>query len=680
VRRCLRTIRPALVIILETEIWPNLYNESRRAGAGLAIVNGRISHRAWPRYRRWCWFFHPVLQLPDIIFPQSAIDRERYLELGVPPARLGTNTNLKYDAALSTSPSALRDGNFGASHIWIAASTVGPNERGSLHKHGVDEDDLVIAAFQQLAAEFPRFLLILAPRQPARFEEVARKLQAAGINFVRRSAIDPDRNSPLTLPGVLLLDTMGELASLYASANVVFVGGSIAPRGGHNIIEPASAAAAIVIGPHMHNFEAIAQDFLEANAVVQLKKPDELLPAIRYLLIDNVRAKQLGQRAQQVVALRRGGVDTVARRLWRVYFSNTPRPVHSLIGSSILYALACFWIWGGAWKRRSAEQYAYAVRPLTVPVISIGAITIGGAGKTPFTNYLATRLCERGHSPAILTRGYRRRSPAEYIILPPGASIPAAFTGDEAQIFLRAAEAPLGIGANRYQCAQVLLRQFPGTDALLLDDGFQHARLLRSLNIVLIDGLDPFGQENVVPLGRLREPLEALARAHVFVVTRAENDLRYDAIASRLAQLNPHAAVFRTRLVERSWRNLEGACVLSPAGRRVAAFCGLGNPDNFWRTLESLGVEVVFQWSFGDHHAYKQDELRRIAHQALLHDAEILVTTEKDWINCPPQTKKAIAPFDLAWVEVEMQLEEEERFLRVVETVLGSREAAGLAS
>lgn len=680
VRRCLRAIRPALVVVLETEIWPNLYNEARRAGAGLAIVNGRISNRAWPRYRTWRRFFCPVLQLPDVIFPQSATDRQRYLELGVPPDHLGADTNLKYDASPATSSSALRLTNFGASHVWIAASTVGPNERGSLHKHAVDEDDLVIAAFQQLAVEFPRLLLIIAPRQPARFDEVARKLQTAGIRFVRRTAIDPDRQPSLALPGTLLLDTIGELAALYASAAAVFVGGSIAPRGGHNIIEPASAAAPIVIGPHMHNFGTIAQDFLQAEAVVQIKDADGLLPAIRDLLTDNVRAKQLGQSARQVVAVRRGAADSIARRLWRVYFSNTPRPVHSLVGSSILHAFARLWIWGGAWKRRSAEQYAYAVRPLTVPVISIGGITIGGAGKTPFTNYLATRLHDRGHAPAILTRGYRRRSPAEYIVLPPGASTPAAFTGDEAQIFLRAAQAPLGIGANRYQCAQVLLRQFPETDVLLLDDGFQHARLLRNLNIVLIDGLDPFGQENVVPLGRLREPLEALARAHVFVVTRAENDLRYDAIASRLAQYNPHAPVFRTQLVQRCWRDLDGACVLSPAGRRVAAFCGLGNPDNFWRTLESLGFELVFQWSFSDHHAYKQDELRRIAYQALLHNAEILVTTEKDWINCPPQTKKAIAPFNLAWLEIELQLENEPTFLEFVETVLGGRESAGLAS
>lgn len=680
VRRCLRTIRPSLVVVLETEIWPNLYNEARRGGAGLVIVNGRISNRAWPRYRKWQWFFSAVMQLPEVIFAQSAMDRQRYLELGVPRARLGPDSNLKYDVLPPAASSQVSLSKFGASDIWIAASTVGPNERGSLHKHAVDEDDLVIAAFQKLASEFPGLLLILAPRQPARFDEVARKLETAQVSFVRRSGIDSSAQLSLPLPGVLLLDTIGELASLYAAADVAFVGGSIAPRGGHNIIEPASAAAPIVIGPHMHNFESITEDFLRAEAVLQIRSADELLPAVRDLLVDRARARQLGQRAQHLVAARRGATDLIARRLWRTYFSKTPGPVRGLLASASLHSLARLWIWGGEWKRRRAEQYAYAVRALTVPVISIGGITVGGAGKTPFTNYLAKRLRERGHSPAILTRGYRRRSPAEYIVLPPGATTPAAFTGDEAQILLRAAQAPLGIGANRYQCAQVLLRQFPETDVLLLDDGFQHARLLRNLNIVLIDGLDPFGQENVIPLGHLREPLEALARAHAFVVTRAENDQRFDAIASRLVQFNPHAPVFRTRLVERGWRDVGGASVPSPAGRRVAAFCGLGNPANFWRTLESLGLELVFTWSFGDHHAYKQHELKRIAHQALLHGAEILVTTEKDWINCPPHLKKTIAPFDLLWLEIDLQLEDERAFLEFVETILHKREAAGLAS
>ncbi len=678
VRRCLRMIRPALVVILETEIWPNLFKEARDAGAGLVVVNGRISNRAWRRYRAWRWFFCAIMQLPDFVFTQSAIDRERYLELGVPQPKLGINVNLKYDVPATGEP-ALPLTNFNPSHIWIAASTVGPDERGSAHKHTVDEDDLVIAAFQQLSAEFLGLLLVLAPRQPARFDAVARKLEQADIRFVRRSALKLDGDMDL-VPGVLLLDTIGELASLYTFADAVFVGGSIAPRGGHNIIEPASAAAAIVIGPHMENFQGIVQDFREAAAIKQIQHGEELLPAIRDLLADRTQAEELGRRAQQVVSLRRGAVQSVVQRLWPIYFASTPRPTHNFFARVVLGALAHAWIWGGRWKRRTGEQLSYAVRPLAVPVVSVGGITVGGAGKTPVTNYLAIRLRQRGSWPAILTRGYQRRSPSKDIILPPGASMPAAFTGDEAQIFLRSADVPLGIGAYRYECAQILLRQFPETNILLLDDGFQHSRLQRSLDVVVIDGLDPFGQENVIPLGRLREPLSALARADIFVVTRAENDLRFQTIAARLREFNPIAPAFRTRLIGRCFRDSQGESIPDPSGKQVAAFCGLGNPDNFWNTLESLGMDVVFKWGFADHHAYKPVELKRIAHHAICHGAEILITTEKDWINCPPHVERTIAPLRLAWLEIELELEDEARFLPLIESVIRKEQRRGMAS
>lgn len=505
VRRCLRAIRPALVIILETEIWPNLYMESGNAGARVAVVNGRISDRTWPRYRAWRWFFEPVLRLPDLVLAQSVVDQARYAELGVPSEKLGTNANLKYDApSAAAAPPDIPT--FGATHVWIAASTVGPNERGSLHEHEVDEDDLVIAAFQALALEFPRLLLILAPRQPARFDEVALKLARAQVQFLRRTALKTDPALRLPLPGVLLLDTIGELAGLYKVASAVFVGGSLAPRGGHNVIEPAAAGAAIVVGPHMHNFEAIAGEFLHADAMLQISSGEELLVSILGLLRNGGRAKELGQRAQQLVERRRGPAHSIAHRLLFIYYSATPRDPHNLVARAFLGGLALLWTYGGEWKRRTSEQYAYAVRPLSVPVISVGGITLGGSGKTPFTNCLARCLLQNGYSPAILTRGYRRRSPAENLVLPAGSKMATAFTGDEAQIFLRAGLTPLGIGANRYTTAQILLRQFPETGALLLDDGFQHARLLRDLDIVIIDGLDPFGRENVVRSGGYANP------------------------------------------------------------------------------------------------------------------------------------------------------------------------------
>ncbi len=667
IRRVLRVIRPSLLVVLETEIWPNLYVEVKRSGRGLVIVNGRISHQSWPRYEKAKWLLEPVLQLPDRIFVQSSIDRERYARLGAAGSRLMTAGNLKYDAA-TTAREPLPLPTFGAEQIWIAASTAGPNERGSVQESAIDEDDVVLNTFRVLAAEFPRLLLILAPRQPSRFDAVAEKLERAGLRFLRRTALVREPSLHLELPGVLLLDTIGELSRIYALADVVFVGGSIAPRGGHNIIEPAAAGKAVVIGPHMQNFESIVEDFRKARAVVQIQEASALAEAVRDLLRDREKAREIGLRARSVVEEHRGAAARLARDLWQIYYGASPRPPRGALSHLMLAGLAALWREGGKIKRRRAEHHARSLAPLPAAVISVGGITMGGSGKTPFTNFLAQQLHARGYPTGILMRGYRRRTPAKYLALAPGAKIPAAFTGDEAQIYLRTGISPVGIGANRYQTAQILLRQFPSTRVLLLDDGFQHAGLMRDLDIVLIDGLDPFGQEAIFPLGRLREPLEALSRADVFVVTRVASELQFQAICKRLKEYNRRAPFFRMQIRARYWRDyLTGACLEELPARRVGAFCGLGNPETFCRTLESLGLEVVYQWYFEDHHHYKPFELQRIAHQARAHGAEILVTTEKDRVNCPPHLSKIIAPLDLAWLEIDVQLDEQEEFFSLIE-------------
>ena len=231
----------------------------------MAIANGRISARTWPQYQAWHWLFAPVLQLADEVLVQSAADFERYSLLGVPAQRLSIAGNLKYDAASAPPPAKLPS--FDAEHVWIAASTAGPNEAGSLTKHSVDEDDIVISAFTELAREFPRTLLILAPRQPARFGEVARKLEASGFPWSSRSASAGDSPPDIALPGVLLLDAIGELAGLYARAHVVFVGGSLAQRAAATTSSSQpSRAFPLWSGPHMQNFEAIAGDFIEQQA------------------------------------------------------------------------------------------------------------------------------------------------------------------------------------------------------------------------------------------------------------------------------------------------------------------------------------------------------------------------------------------------------------------------------
>ena len=181
---------------------------------------------------------------------------------------------------------------------------------------------------------------------------------------------------------------------------------------------------------------------------------------------------------------------------------------------------------------------------------------MGGAGKTPCVLFLAERLNAAGTQPAILTRGYRRRYPEKSTVLPAGASARTSLTGDEAQLFLRAGVAPLGIGADRHATGALLESRFHA-EVILLDDGFQHWRLERQLDIVLIDSLDPFSGDALFPMGRLREPLAALERADVFLITRAEPGRPLDGIATRLRRYNSRAPIFRSRLVPLEWVDLE---------------------------------------------------------------------------------------------------------------------------
>jgi tetraacyldisaccharide 4'-kinase len=492
------------------------------------------------------------------------------------------------------------------------------------------------------------------------------------IPFVRRTELKR-QSVDLRLPGVLLLDTLGELAGVFSQADVVFVGGSIAPRGGHNILEPAAFAVPIIIGLHMHNFESITRDFLGENALLQITSANELAPAVMDLLRHPETARAMGRRAQMLVEHKRGAAERVAQQLWPLYWAATPRNPYGILARIILAPLAGLWVWLGAIKARRDQAHQ---QRLPVPVIGVGGITTGGAGKTPFTNHLATELTSRGYRPAILTRGYRRRTPARNVILPPGARVSPALTGDEAQIFLRSTGCPVGIGADRAATGRLLMQHL-SVDLFLLDDGFQHRKIYRDVDIVVIDGLQPFGLHHPVPLGRLREPLSALKRADVFVVTRADNNLRFEFLSRKLHTYNRTAPVFRVFTRPRGWRlHQQRVITAGLPTTRVAAFCALGNPQSFWNTLAQLGLDVVFRWSFPDHHVYQPAELRRISMQAQEQGASVLVTTEKDWINFPKDFAQNVAPLEVAWLEIENVIEGEAEFF----TWLGDRLSKRFAS
>jgi 3-deoxy-D-manno-octulosonic-acid transferase len=666
VRHVLRRLRPSVVIIVETEIWPNLFREAKRFGCGLVIINGRISDRAAPKYFHKRWFFRHVLCWPDCILAQTQEMRDRFVRAGAPPELVRIGGNLKYDirpaAAGPESPVIAVIGRVRRESVWFAASTMPPGDSGVL-----DEDVAVIAAFRQLSAIRPGLLLLLAPRRPERFDVVARKLDEAGIAYVRRSELAYD--SSVDLPGVLLLDSIGELAGLFPAAAVVFMGGTLANRGGHNILEPAIFARPVIIGPHMENFEAIADEFRARDACVQIDRPDQLAGAVDRLLRAPSLAARIGTNALACAEERRGGtriaVEEIRRRaIEALPCCRPPFPVLILLG-----AKAALWVRGG--RRRFTRDLARRKR-LDAPTISIGNISVGGTGKTPFTLHLAESLKRRGRKPAILTRGYGRQSPDKYLILGPGENVSVGQSGDEPHMYLEAGVAPVGIGPDRYRAGRLVEQRFD-PDVFLLDDAFQHARLERQLDIVLIDGLDPFDSCAAVPLGRLREPLEGLRRAGLFVITRSDYARIPGSAEYHLARYNPHAPVFHARVLPEYWvghATGERVGARELPSRRVAAFCGLGNPASFWATLDSLGLETIERFEFADHHHYTPQELRRMAELCRAAKVDLLLTTEKDTLNLCDDCDVILAPIRVYWLKIRKEIDGEAALMNEIDRYL----------
>jgi 3-deoxy-D-manno-octulosonic-acid transferase len=297
VRRVLEAIRPRLLVLVETEIWPNLIHEARLRGARIAIVNGRLSPRSFGRYRWIRAFLEPVLAEIDVFAMQAEPHAERIRALGARPERVRALGNLKFDALEAPAPSAtLRQllSATGGRPLWVAGSTVD------------GEEPQVLAAFRTVRAALPDAALLIAPRHPERFALVPSLVEAAGFTAVRRSALG---DAAWNGRDVLVLDTLGELAQVYAFASVVFVGGSLAAAGGHNVLEPAVAGKAVVVGPHMENFQEIADQFLAEQALVQVGTADELARATLDLLQDAARRDAVGERARALVARNRGALE-----------------------------------------------------------------------------------------------------------------------------------------------------------------------------------------------------------------------------------------------------------------------------------------------------------------------------------------------------------------------------------
>ena len=313
IRPYLQALKPEIVILAETEFWPNFLRLAHASGARIAVVNARISDRSWPRYCRFRWALRKMLAQIDLFLAQTAEDSKRLESVGADPARVQVTGNLKFDVNLPA-PSPIVDSlrrslsAEGAGPILVCGSTV------------EDEEAPLLKAFENLRVGHPHAAMILAPRHPERFDTVAKLIEQMSIPFFRRSLW---AGEPLA-GGVLLVDTIGELAALYGLADVAFVGGSLMPRGGHNIIEPAQHGVAIVTGNHTENFRDIVWLFQSRDAV-RIVGVSELPLTLMHLVDNDAERMALGRRAKETILSQMGATTRTLEAL-RLLLPQTADP------------------------------------------------------------------------------------------------------------------------------------------------------------------------------------------------------------------------------------------------------------------------------------------------------------------------------------------------------------------
>ena len=303
VTRFFNSVQPDIALILETEIWPNLYHECGQREVPLILVSARISPNSLDTYRRFLPLFRETLSYGIVIAAQSETDAERFRALGAAPERTKVTGNIKFDIELPQDlmerGDAFRRENFEGRPVWVAAST---HDR---------EEEQVLDAHEQLSKRFPDALLILVPRHPERFAAVRSLLHKKGLNVVARTEGVPCTSAT----EVYLGDTMGDVPLFYAAANVAFVGGSLVPIGGHNLLEPAALGRPVVTGPHLFHTQDIAAKFEKLGASIAVNNASQLATAVADLFADEATATDIGNRGRELVQQNRGALERLLKLL-----------------------------------------------------------------------------------------------------------------------------------------------------------------------------------------------------------------------------------------------------------------------------------------------------------------------------------------------------------------------------
>jgi len=676
-----KRIQPGVFMPVETELWPNFLRSIRERHIPVMMVNGRISEKSVKTYRYLYSIWDDILKTVTRFCMQSSIDADYIASLGADKNKIFVTGNTKFDQTYAevTSQDLQRykkELGLGDVHPVIMAGSTHPGEEKALLK-----------SFKEVRRIYPDARLLIAPRKPARSEEIAAMAEKAGFSVGFRSQMLEHEPAP---KAVVMLDTLGELGRLYSVADLVFVGGSLNKTGGHNVLEPAAHAKPVLVGPNMQNFKDSYALLSKVGACRMVKNGEELTGEILRILQDDALREKMGKASFQVICDNRGAdVKTIyylkdlmelnaqPAKKYAEYPVNI-RNVYDKDGKVLSHADAAIqyitklaygpdmpfsgWLLL-TFLRSMSYVYDFAVstkltlykwhifRRVKLPafVVSVGNITVGGTGKTPTVFSIVQMMKEKGYKVVVLNRGYKAHWTKDIGVVSDGSKIymTANEAGDEAFLMAKTLPGvPVIIGKNRSVTGKYAVEHFHA-EVIVMDDGYQHWSLQRDLDIVLVDTITMFGNGNVLPRGILREPLRNLDRAHVFLLTKTDQSSVMNKLELReiLACYNPRALVAESihkpkDFVEISnWYNsVDNRIALDELrGKQVLVFSAIGNPASFEQTLSSIGVQLLEAVRYPDHHDYGMSELQYIDERAAELGAVAIVITSKDAVKIPAE-------------------------------------------
>ena len=704
----LRRVSPRIFLPVETELWPNFLKAARNMQIPVMMVNGRISDKSVKQYHHLHSLLKDMIGTVTKFAMQSPIDAEYIVRLGADPKLVVVTGNTKFDQTYTdVSPEEKQrliqelgiEGNGG---IFLAGST---------HK---GEEEYVLQAFEAVRQDFPDARLVIAPRETLRTEEVLSICRQHGFTAKTRTQLQKE---PGTDHDAVVINTIGELGKIYSVGDVVYVGGSLIPHGGHNILEPAAHGKAIIVGYNMFNFKDTHVLFTKRNACITVNNAEELTQETLQLFHDTEKRHRMEQETLDIVKENKGAsrksavilhevIDAAEEKRmqsgkikstekvenFQTYFFQLvhDRETHGVlltIVKALLYVFSLIYGWLVNLKLMGYKVGIFKQKKLSCCVISLGNITVGGTGKTPTAQRLARDIRDMGYRVVILNRGYRAKWKGSVGIVSDGQRLlmTAAEAGDEAYMLAKhLPDVPVLIGAERAQTGQYAIDHF-GAEVAILDDGYQHWQLQRDMDILLVDAVNVFGNSYMLPRGTLREQVSHLDRADVCLMTKVdqarEGSCEY--IRRNMRKYNPDALILESIHQPRCLIDLldwndnissNGLDVSEMKGMRVMAVSAIGNPASFEQTLSDIGAVIIESLRFPDHHDYTIEEMNDAIDQAQRQGAEAIVITEKDAVKVPQLNREALrakSPVPVYVVSVEVTFQKgNAEFLKLLKVEL----------